>query len=414
MSHAFELVVRTPQGALQTLRLAAADLSSAREAASTKGHTVLTCEPVKGGAKVSRADKTAAGHSHSSSTLSALSTRKFDVPTFALELAALLKAGLGMVEALTTLSNKERDSVGRQQIAAVQQTVSEGQPLSSALGGQVIFSPLLVATVSASEQTGDLPVALERYARHQLEIQALKDKVAGATVYPLLLLAVGSVVVLFLLGVVVPKFASLIETSRRELPISSQILLAWGRTVAAHPWVVASITILTVSIFGITLRKAFRDGASSTLVVNLPLIGPLARQFRHSQLYRTTGMLVRGGIATPRALTLASTLLSADDRIRLDAAIIRVHQGEGVSKALQIAGLADPVATSMLTVAERTGALAEILERIADFHEAQLKRAIELASRLFEPLLMIVIGLVIGAIVVLMYLPIFDLASSLQ
>jgi general secretion pathway protein F len=412
MSQAFELVVRTPQGALQTLRLAAADTASARADAATKGHTVLACEPIQGG--MSRADKAANDASVNNKTLSALSSRKFDIPTFALELAALLKAGLGMVEALTTLSNKERDAAGKQQIKAVHQLVSQGQPLSQALSEQPGFSPLLIATVSASEQTGDLPIALERYAKHQLEIQALKDKVAGAAVYPLLLLAVGTVVVLFLLGVVVPKFATLIETSRRELPISSQILLAWGRTVAAHPWIVMGIALASATAIAIALRKAFRDGASSSFVVNLPLVGPLARQFRHSQLYRTTGMLVRGGIAAPRALTLASTLLSTDDRLRLDAAIVRVQQGEGVSKALQSAGLADPVATSMLTVAERTGALADILERIADFHEAQLKRAIDLASRLFEPLLMIVIGLVIGAIVVLMYLPIFDLASSLQ
>lgn len=410
MSHAFELVVRTPQGALQTLRLVAADLASARTQATTKGHTVLTCEAVKGSSTFTSTK--AAGKQ--SNTFSALSSRKFDVPTFALELAALLKAGLGMVEALSTLANKEREANGKKQITAVQQSVSEGQPLSQALSGQTVFSPLLVATVSASEQTGDLPIALERYAKHQLEIQALKDKVSGAAVYPMLLLAVGTVVVLFLLGVVVPKFASLIETSRRELPVSSQLLLAWGKAVAMHPWVVASVTAITAGLLGYTIRKAFKEGAGSTLVVNLPVVGPLARQFRHAQLYRTTGMLVRGGIAAPKALDLASSLLSADDRSKLEAAIVRVQQGEGVSKALQTAGLADPVASSMLTVAERTGALSEILERIADFHEAQLKRAIDLASRLFEPLLMIIIGLVIGAIVVLMYLPIFDLASSLQ
>jgi general secretion pathway protein F len=422
MSQAFELVVRTPQGALQTLRLAAADLSAARADAVSRGHAVLTCEAVNGATRSSGgivlpwrgANNAKRENAPKTSALSALASRKFDVPTFALELAALLKAGLGMVEALSTLSNKEQDSAGRQQIAAVQRTVSEGQPLSQALGAQAIFSPLLVATVSASEQTGDLPVALERYAKHQLEIQALKDKVVGAAVYPLLLLAVGTVVVLFLLGVVVPKFAGLIETSRRELPVSSQILLAWGRTVAAHPWVVGGIVLAFAIALGLTIRKAMREGASSTLIVRLPLVGPLARQFRHSQLYRTTGMLVRGGIAAPKALQLASSLLSSDDKARLDAAIVKVQQGEGVSKALQSAGLADPVASSMLTVAERTGALADILERIADFHESQLKRAIDLASRLFEPLLMIVIGLVIGAIVVLMYLPIFDLASSLQ
>ena len=146
----------------------------------------------------------------------------------------------------------------------------------------------------------------------------------------------------------------------------------------------------------------------------MPLVGPTIRLFRHSQLYRSTGMLVKGGIAAPRALQLSANLLGADDRHRLERAIALIHEGRAISAALQEAGLADPVASSMLSVAERTGALAAILERIASFHESRLQRSVELTSRLFEPLLMIVIGLVIGAIIVLMYLPIFDLASSLQ
>jgi general secretion pathway protein F len=125
-------------------------------------------------------------------------------------------------------------------------------------------------------------------------------------------------------------------------------------------------------------------------------------------------MLVRGGIAAPRALQLGATLLGDADRKRLARAVQRIHEGRSLSSALEDVGLADPVATSMLVVAERTGALAEVLERIAQFHESRLQRAVEITSRLFEPLLMIFIGLVVGAIVVLMYLPIFDLASTLQ
>jgi general secretion pathway protein F len=157
-----------------------------------------------------------------------------------------------------------------------------------------------------------------------------------------------------------------------------------------------------------------RTGARAAWMDTVPIVGPALRQFRQSQLYRTTGMLVRGGIATPRALQLGASLLGDADRRRLAQAVQRVHEGRSLSSALLDTGLADAVATSMLTVAERTGALADTLERIAQFHESRLQRSVEITSRLFEPLLMIVIGLVVGAIVVLMYLPIFDLASSLQ
>jgi general secretion pathway protein F len=162
------------------------------------------------------------------------------------------------------------------------------------------------------------------------------------------------------------------------------------------------------------VRRVARNGARAAWLDVVPLIGPAMRQFRHAQLYRTTGMLVRGGIAVPRALQLGASLLGDADRARLQRAVQLIYEGRSLSAALAGAQLSDPVATSMLTVAERTGALADILERIAQFHDAHLQRSVNLTSRLFEPLLMILIGLVVGGIVVLMYLPIFDLASSLQ
>jgi general secretion pathway protein F len=214
--------------------------------------------------------------------------------------------------------------------------------------------------------------------------------------------------------VVVPKFALLIESTRHELPWSSRMLMSWGRFAAEHSWQVGLASVALLVSLVAAVRHLIRTGAKAAWLDAVPLLGPTIRQFRHTQLYRTTGMLVRGGIAAPRALQLGASLLGDADRIRLARAVQLIHEGRSLSAALETAQLADPVATSMLTVAERTGALAEILERIAQFHDSRLQRSVNLTSRLFEPLLMIVIGLVVGAIVVLMYLPIFDLASSLQ
>ena len=191
-------------------------------------------------------------------------------------------------------------------------------------------------------------------------------------------------------------------------------MMSWGRFAAGHAWAMAGVASIVALLMVTVVRRVVRDGGRSRWVESLPLVGQTMRKFRHAQLYRTTGMLVRGGIAAPRALQLAGSVLGEADAARLATARQLIQEGRGLSRALHDAGLADPVAGSMLAVAERTGALAEILERIALFHESSLQRSVELASRLFEPALMIVIGLVIGAIVVLMYLPIFDLASSLQ
>ena len=402
MQTAFELVVRTPAGNVRTLQVGAGDAAAARAKAAQDGWQVLTCAPRQ---KPSPAS-TSSPRSHRSG---------LDVATFSHELASLLAAGLSVVEALRTLAANEVAGGRRDVLLDVVTAVSEGLPLSAAFERRPgRFPALLIATVSASEQTGDLSSALLRYAEHQQNIKALRDKVVSATIYPLLLLAVGALVVFFLLGVVVPKFALLIESTRRELPWSSQILMTWGRFVATHSWAVGLTAFAALIAVVATTRRAIRDGAKARWIESMPLVGRTIRQFRHAQLFRSTGMRVKGGIAVPRALQLGANLLGDDDRQRLARAVALIHEGRSLSRALEEARLADPVSASMLAVAERTGTLADILERIAQFHEGRLQRSVELTSRLFEPLLMIVIGLVIGAIVVLMYLPIFDLASSLQ
>ena len=401
MNPSFDLVVRGPAG-VRTIRLVAPDGAAARNEAARDGLEVLACSA--GAANVARATRR-----------HRLALRQADIANLAYELSSLMAAGLSVMEGLRTLAGKERSAARRAVLEDVATGVAEGLPLSAALARhEGRFPPLLVATVGASEQTGDLSTALRRYSEHQQSVKALRDKVVGAAIYPALLLGIGCLVVLFLLGVVVPKFAVLIESTRRELPWSSQLMMSWGRMVAAHAGVVGAASLGVLLALVLAARRIARTGARSRWIERLPVVGATMRQFRHAQLYRTTAMLVRGGIAAPRALGLAASLLGDADRARLQTAITLVHEGTSMSVALARAGLSDPVAASMLSVAERTGTLAEILERIAQFHDASLGRSVELASRLFEPLLMIVIGLVIGAIVVLMYLPIFDLASSLQ
>ena len=402
MNAAFELVVRTAQGRVKLLAVNAADAATARAQAAQDGLQVLGCTPRTG----------MAGRVGDERTARRLG---LDVANLCYELASLMTAGLSVVEALRTLAAKERNSAGRAALLDLVQGVSEGLPLSAAMGRHPgRFPALVVATVSASEQTGDLSTSLRRYAEHQQTLRALRDKVVGAAVYPLLLLAVGGLVIVFLIAVVVPKFAVLIESTHRELPWSSQLLMSWGQFAAQHGAAVAVAAAALSTLLVALTRHLVRTGARAAWMDSVPVIGRTLRQFRQTQLYRTTGMLVRGGIAAPRALQLGASLLGDADRRRLDHAVRLIHEGRALSSALLAAELADPVATSMLSVAERTGALADTLERIAQFNESRLQRSVELAGRLFEPMLMIVIGLVVGAIVVLMYLPIFDLASSLQ
>ncbi|KWO49691.1 type II secretion system F family protein [Burkholderia territorii] len=336
---------------------------------------------------------------------------RFDVDMFARELAALLDAGVGLVDALRTLGGSSRREASAQVYRDLLRHLEEGQSLSMALEhASPIFPPVLVACVKASEQTGGLADSLTRYSVNSATLRELRARVVSAAIYPTVLLFVGAAVVLFLLGFVVPRFATLLEHSGRELPLMSRLLMAWGSMVHAHG---AGLAALAVAV-GVALRRpALRNWLADRLLA-LPGIGQHFRVFRQSQFYRTTAMLVDGGIPAIRAFDLARGLVGRADQAALAAALQQIRNGAKVSEAFQHAGLADAIGYRLLTVAEKTGGLGPVLDRIAAFQEAQVSRTIDLISRLIEPAMMIVIGVVIGGIVVLMYMPIFEIASSIQ
>jgi general secretion pathway protein F len=206
----------------------------------------------------------------------------------------------------------------------------------------------------------------------------------------------------------------LLEHSGRELPLLSRLLIAWGSMVHAHGAELSvSLAVLAV-VAGFALRRpAVRTWITDRMLA-LPGIGQHFRVFRQSQFYRTTAMLVDGGIPAVRAFDLAHGLVGRADQAALAEALQQVRNGTKISDAFQQGGLANPISYRLLTVAEKTGGLGPVLDRIAAFQEAQVSRTIDLISRLIEPAMMIFIGVVIGGIVVLMYMPIFEIASSIQ
>lgn len=399
----FDIVAKAQAGGMRSLRIGAIDATAATRLAESEGLRVLSC--------AARRNSFAWGGRRSI----AIARTRLDIALFAHELASLLDAGLGIIDALETLAEKERLSETRRVFEKMVQSLKEGRNFSAVMSDRPdVFPQLMVASVSASEQTGDMAAALRRYSANFETLRTIRSKALGAAVYPLMLLGVGSLVVLFLLAVVVPKFSTLIESTRGQIPFASQLLIRLGKTIHAYPQLVAAlfIGVFLLLIWGI--RHASRAGWNLPVMQRMPVIGPLIRIFRHAQFYRTSGMLIEGGIPAVRAFDMCGSLLAPEDSRKLARAVATIREGAAIGPALQAVGLADPVALRMLMVAQRTGKLADILSRIATFQEATLTRAIDVATRLFEPVLMLFIGLIIGAIVVLMYLPIFDLASSLQ
>jgi len=339
----------------------------------------------------------------------------FPLVLFSQELLALLDAGLSLVEALEALAEKERHSEAKKVFDAIVARLYEGQTLSASLQDfPAVFPPLFVATVRASEKTGGLSEALGRFVAYQSQLDFVRKKIVSASIYPILLMAVGGLVVLFLMSYVVPKFSVIYEGSSTSLPWLSRLLLQWGVLLQTHGQMVLLVLAVVVSgaVYGLT-RPSLRELLLLKLW-HIPAVGERMHIYQLARFYRTLAMLLKGGIPVVSALDMVTGLLQPVLRGRLKLASLAIREGQPVSRAMEAQELTTPVALRMLRVGERTGNMGEMMERIAAFYDEEMARWVEWFTKLFEPILMALIGLVIGVIVILMYMPVFDLAGSIQ
>ncbi|MDP2071315.1 type II secretion system F family protein [Methylotenera sp.] len=350
-----------------------------------------------------------------SSALSNGQNKKFPLALFSQELLALLEAGLNLVEAIETLAEKEQGNQIKHTLDALLQALYQGQTFSSALEQQpAIFPILYIATVRASEKTGDLPEALSRYVSYEQQLGLVKKKIVSSSIYPILLMVVGGLVILFLLGFVVPKFSRIYEGTGGNLPFLSQVLLAWGLFLESHGKELLVVTGLFIGGLFFGLSQASVRKWITQFIWRIPALGKRLRIFQLARFYRTLGMLLKGGTSIIVALNSVAGLLDAVLQNKMKQASAAIQEGQTISVAMEQAGLTTPIALRMLRVGERGGRIGDMMERIAAFYDDELARWIDWFTKLFEPILMLVIGLVIGVVVLLLYMPIFELAGNIQ
>ena len=392
-----QFAVRTlaPDMSISNLVVDALDAQDARRQVEARGLFVSAVEPSRGVARARGA--------------------RLSLVLFSQELLALLNAGLGIVESLEALLEKEGAPAVRAVLERLLAGLHEGKRFSSMLAAQpALFPPLYVGIVRAAEGTSDLPRALARYIDYQQRVDTVRSRIVSASIYPVILLMVGGGVSAFLVGYVVPKFAEVYHGAGRDLPWMSQRLLDWGQFAAGHGGALALGAALLLAGAVAAVRRLLHSGGVARVLGRLPGIGERARVYELSRLYLTLGMLTEGGITIVSALETVQPMAPSHLARSLAAARAAVESGQPLSHAFETHGLTTPISLRMLRVGERTGDMGPMLTQSAAFYDGEIGRWIDRFTRTFEPLLMAAIGLVVGAIVVLLYMPIFDLAGDMS
>jgi len=342
---------------------------------------------------------------------------RLDEERFAHDLSLMMRSGLGLLESLRTLVERSAGR-GQHQLAELVGALQKGESLSGAMQAGGRFSAALLACVRASELTGDLADSLQRFAANAARLRVLRARLVSACVYPALLVTVASLVVLFLLVYVVPRFAMVLESASQELPLMSRGLIGLGLAMHAIQGPLLTVVAAALALLAWMLWRRMRSGDFERLVIDLavrlPWLRTYARSFGLAQLARSAAMLIRSGVPALKAFKMCRGLLASLDQPRLDMALAAASAGAPLGQSLRDATVIDPLDQRILRVAEQTGQLDSALDRLADLHDASLEQALERVGRVIEPLLMLTIGTVVGGIVVLMYLPIFQLAASIR
>lgn len=342
----------------------------------------------------------------------------FDILLFSHELRSLLDAGLSLIEALVALSRKERTPTRRMLIEVLIRHLREGKAFSAALRAfPAVFPPLYVALAAASEQTGHLGASLGRFIAYRTQMDQARKRIVSALIYPSFLMGVGLLVIAFLMGYVVPRFSHIYEDLGRDLPWMSRLLMQWGQLIDTHGLDILLGLVAFAMLAAWLARQAIHRQGALHRVLAWPLLRGLRARFRIyalARFFRTLGVLQREGIPIIGALGLARGLLDEDGRVAIDQVVLDVRAGVALSEALERRDLAPPVAGELLKVGERAGDVGEKMLRIADFYDEEIARWSEWFLKLFEPLLMLTMGLFIAFVVVLLYLPIFELAGGIS
>ena len=338
--------------------------------------------------------------------------RTTDLLLLAEELAALIRAGLPLLKCLDILRGRRAGSAAGDILDRVRHRVAGGESLSGAFALEDASSRvprLFVTSVSIGEAGGDLEGALRRYTEHLERAQTLRHRVRSALMYPAALFGVSMCVIGILIGFVLPRFADFYASYASELPLPTRVLMGVASLMQGQGQMVL-VLLIVVPIAGILFGRSetgrvLRD----RWVLRLPLLGRLRRRYLDVQSSRTMATLLRGGAPLTEAIGVAA---DGTENVTYRASLRQVRdlvtQGNSLHRSMEISGLMDSLGLEMIEVGEFTGSLEVMLGHVADSYDEILERRLNTAVGLLEPAVLVSMGLFIAAVLLSLYLPLFN------
>ena len=336
---------------------------------------------------------------------------KVDLPAFTTELSALLAAGLPLDRGLNILSEISEHRRMKAVVQSLLKSVRGGISFSEALQKHPnVFPRFYINMVRAGEAAGVLDAVLERLNEFLESSQELKDHVVSAMIYPTILLATGGISIIILLTFVLPRFSVIFAELGSSLPLSTQILLAASEMLKSYGWIV----LVSIIAAGLMLRQyiASEPGRYWWDGLKLRLMDDVIRKLETARFCRTLGTLLAGGVSLLQALNNAREVIgNRVIAVAIEEVSKGAKEGRGVSDPLSGAGVFPPMAISMIKVGEATGTLDQMLLRVAVIYEKSLKQTVKRFMSLLEPVMILIMGLIIGFIVISMLLAVFSISD---
>lgn len=341
--------------------------------------------------------------------------RQNDFLLFIQQFAALLRAGIPVLQSISLLRQRSASSSLKEILTDIEEKIRSGVPLSEAFEAQGTFPRIFTASLLAGEQSGAIDDVLSRYVIYLKRNIGIARKLRGALAYPLFLMAAATLMVAFLVLYIIPRMSSLFSNlnTSEGLPTVTVIVLAISTTLASNLWWVLPLLVVLLAGLYLWIRTPGGKLVRDKLLLKLPLVGALIRQLTMAQLARSLSTLISGGITVPDSWDIASQAINnAELRRRSQSVLPMIREGRMFTDALIDAGWMPELATDMIGIGESSGSLNDMLDEVANFYDAEAEVRLEQLTTLLEPLILVMMAGVVVVILLAIYLPIIQVIAS--